>query len=555
MAEIVDKWGYISVVTEELAAVLVLQGWKYKRKGPESVKNICFRLNKKIKAPKIKEKQKEPEGITFHSFDHILVIRSINGLGDVLMLTPTLREMKKNFPQCRITVATQHRYAPIFENNPDVEWISSDIPIEKIDSDGRCIYNREVNLNHYVENRECQEITNNGVSKINRIDLTAEAFGITLSDHSLVYQVTEEEKEWALKKLKSLKIKKNQKIAGVQIKSVSPVRTYSKIKEVCQFLAEKGIAILLFNEDKNIGWTGKNIHNFCGISLRQVGSLIDQTHLVIGPDSGLIHFASALKKPTIGFFNEVDPDLRIRYYKDAFAFFPRESCHKMPCGFGLGCKKECFDSIMPQMVVDKAMEMLMVGNRDQSLVSEDRHRRLEKVASKIISYKLKGSIAEVGVYKGGTALTLAKVFSKTKKKLYLFDTFEGIPYADSEVDVHKQGDYGDVSFKSIEDMFSGYNNEIRKGIFPATAKGLEKKKFCFVHIDTDVYQSVKDCIEFFYPRVVDGGYLIFDDWEWKYCPGVKKGVEEFLIGKIEKPSFFNMQCVIQKGREVAEIPE
>ena len=42
--------------------------------------------------------------------------------------------------------------------------------------------------------------------------------------------------------------------------------------------------------------------------------------------------------------------------------------------------------------------------------------------------KIAGDIAEVGVYKGGTAALICKV--RGDKSLYLFDTFEGIPGVD-----------------------------------------------------------------------------------------------------------------------------
>lgn len=41
-------------------------------------------------------------------------------IGDVLLLTPSLRMLKKRFPQARIDVFTERKCAPVLENNPDV---------------------------------------------------------------------------------------------------------------------------------------------------------------------------------------------------------------------------------------------------------------------------------------------------------------------------------------------------------------------------------------------------------------------------------------------------
>jgi len=58
---------------------------------------------------------------------------------------------------------------------------------------------------------------------------------------------------------------------------------------------------------------------------------------------------------------------------------------------------------------------------------------------------LPGDVAEVGVYKGGTARLLAKTFERTGKTVHLFDTFSGMPPSDANKDLHKEGDFSDTS--------------------------------------------------------------------------------------------------------------
>ena len=47
----------------------------------------------------------------------------------------------------------------------------------------------------------------------------------------------------------------------------------------------------------------------------------------------------------------------------------------------------------------------------------------------------------------------------------------------------------------------------RKGYFPSTAVGLEENKFAFVMLDVDIFQASVNVFEFFYPRMVRGGYF------------------------------------------------
>jgi len=73
-------------------------------------------------------------------------------------------------------------------------------------------------------------------------------------------------------------------------------------------------------------------------------------------------------------------------------------------------------------------------------------------------------------------------------------------------------------------------------------------KNAFIYADVDIYQSTRSCLDFFYPRMVHGGVMIFDDYEWKGCPGVKKAISEFLAGKNEIPIITTRyQCILLKA--------
>jgi hypothetical protein len=47
-----------------------------------------------------------------------------------------------------------------------------------------------------------------------------------------------------------------------------------------------------------------------------------------------------------------------------------------------------------------------------------------------------------------------------------------------------------------------------------------------VHIDVDLYQPYVDSIEFFYPRLLDGGVMVFDDYGSAGFMGARKAVDE-----------------------------
>jgi len=147
---------------------------------------------------------------------------------------------------------------------------------------------------------------------------------------------------------------------------------------------------------------------------------------------------------------------------------------------------------------------------------------------------LPGDMAEMGVFMGSTAKLIALAASDTKKKIHLFDTFEGLPDPVKPIDIHNKGEFN-VDFNKVKDFFKDCPNVVfHKGLFPKTTAGLENVKYSFVHVDGDLYQSTLDSLEYFYPRMVPGGVILFDDYNWPHTPGVVKAVEEFMVSKPER---------------------
>ncbi|MCK4717823.1 MAG: class I SAM-dependent methyltransferase [Thermoplasmata archaeon] len=189
--------------------------------------------------------------------------------------------------------------------------------------------------------------------------------------------------------------------------------------------------------------------------------------------------------------------------------------------------------------------------KDNTVVREDRCYILHRFCQR--STHLEGDFAECGVYKGGTAYLLAHTLQKEEaegRRLHLFDTFQGMPdIADEDPSTHKEGDLGDVSLDAIKSYLNPFPFvEFHPGFIPETLRPFEDRKFAFAHIDVDLYQTSKDCCDFFYDRMVSGGVMIFDDYGFPgYKLAEKKAVDEFFADKIEEPiSLRTGQCIVIK---------
>ncbi len=151
---------------------------------------------------------------------------------------------------------------------------------------------------------------------------------------------------------------------------------------------------------------------------------------------------------------------------------------------------------------------------------------------------IKGDIWECGVYRGGTAYLMSSIIAKRKseKKLFLFDTFSGMPETNSNKDFHVKGDFKNTSLEEVKAFIQ--NDAIcfyQPGLIPETFMGLEKRRIAMAHIDLDIYQSIMDSLTFIWPRLSSGGIILFDDYGMPTCAGARQAVDEFFVDKKEQP--------------------
>lgn len=154
-------------------------------------------------------------------------------------------------------------------------------------------------------------------------------------------------------------------------------------------------------------------------------------------------------------------------------------------------------------------------------------RRLDVLVRELLRANFLGeNAAEVGVFNGGTARLICQ---HSSGHVFLFDTFTGLP-APTKHDTHVEGSFRNDSIEKIANVLKPYKNySIYKGVFPLTNKEfVDFRKFSFVHLDVDLYESVKNCLEFFWPRLAVGGVIILDDYGCSGCPGARLATDEFV---------------------------
>lgn len=179
-----------------------------------------------------------------------------------------------------------------------------------------------------------------------------------------------------------------------------------------------------------------------------------------------------------------------------------------------------------------------------------------------ISYTsdIEGDVIEFGTFRGGSAGVIIQNLGEDKK-LHVCDSFVGMPDVSSEDNFHQKGDFAGTNVHKVNRGLSSLSPrfEIHEGFFDQTIKQLEDRipfKISFAHIDVDLYESVLACLAFCYPRMSDGGIIIFDDYGAKTCLGAKKAVDEFFAHKIETVVSLSQPahgCIIGGGNAFEEL--
>lgn len=278
----------------------------------------------------------------------ICIIRKLGGIGDVLMCTPTLRQLKLDFPEAELTFAIDMHST---DGNNYFELVKNAPFIDKI-IDAR--YVQESNYDVVVDiTSVCIRYEHSGLPIMNRIDIFAKSCGIQkLLDAKSWYAVDEKERIFARNFLKE-KISGEKIVflhtASMEAKRCWPIEKYLQIVEAA--LRDK-LPVKFLVMDFNSKFGKWNQYSNCivisDLKIRSMAALLEQSDFFIGPDSGPMHLAGALGINSAIAFGSIPPSSRINHYPSHQAFRMDKlsciGCFYKACDIGVKCMKE-LDSI------------------------------------------------------------------------------------------------------------------------------------------------------------------------------------------------------------------
>ena len=186
---------------------------------------------------------------------------------------------------------------------------------------------------------------------------------------------------------------------------------------------------------------------------------------------------------------------------------------------------------------DESFQKVLSSINGFTLVDKYRCFELWKLVEQVSKLQ-KGSLIEIGVWRGGTGGMIATKALECgiSERVYLCDTFTGVVKAGANDSTYRNGEHADTSIQLVEDLIFSRMNlnnvDLLQGIFPdQTGHKVENLQFRFCHIDVDVYQSAKDIVDWIWDKLVPGGIIVYDDYGFKGCDGISKQVEEQMMLK------------------------
>ena len=159
-----------------------------------------------------------------------------------------------------------------------------------------------------------------------------------------------------------------------------------------------------------------------------------------------------------------------------------------------------------------------------------------------------GDVVECGVGTGKTFYFLCALTALDQKKrnVWGFDSFEGFPepsIEDTSPRAPQKGEWKDQTIK-IDDVskmlleggisaeFVKERVNLVKGFFSESLPHFTGERIALLHLDVDLYESYKQTLEYFWPKVSMGGVVLFDEYKQPgvedVFPGAAKAIDNFF---------------------------
>ena len=186
----------------------------------------------------------------------------------------------------------------------------------------------------------------------------------------------------------------------------------------------------------------------------------------------------------------------------------------------------------------------------RTMTSVDSQVTLIRAVRHLVRHQISGCLVECGVWRGGSSMAMALALAldkETRRDIHLFDTFSGMT-APQDVDRTQDGtlarDYlardpgkagGVWAVAGLDEVrrnmqATGYPHQrihyVQGAVEDTLPQRAPVQPIALLRLDTDWYQSTRHELTHLFPRLVEGGILLLDDYgHWS---GARRAVDEYF---------------------------
>ncbi len=328
-----------------------------------------------------------------------ILISRLRFMGDIILTTPLLHELKRTYPQASITYLAEEPYISLLRHHPHIYRLLSfkrsdkgsqnramfklltnkyDIAIDLF-GNPRSAYltwlsGAKIRIGGNFRGRKhfySHKIKDDGKTR-SAVDFHLRYLSpLDIKPHEPVDPyiiVHPDEKEWAAKYLDQKGFDLDKKIIGIHAGATWPAKRWSpeRFSELATRLTAEADAQILFTmgpgEHHLVQSVIKN-YRYDAIapevlSLRKLAAILYHINVFVSNDCGPMHLAPAVGTPTVGIFGPGEPEIWFPYspnngHRLVFHQIDCSRCHRDLCP-----KMECMQSITSDMVFKAVMDTI-----------------------------------------------------------------------------------------------------------------------------------------------------------------------------------------------------
>lgn len=174
----------------------------------------------------------------------------------------------------------------------------------------------------------------------------------------------------------------------------------------------------------------------------------------------------------------------------------------------------------------------------ETMVGLKRLDNLQHCVTSVIRNGVHGDCIETGVWRGGSSIfmrAILKAYGDTSRKVWLADSFQGLPPPDPARYPVDAGDqlwkYPELAIpmEQVKANFARYgllDDQVAflPGWFRDTLPTAPIERLAVLRLDGDLYESTMEALVALYPKVSAGGFVIVDDYGLPTC---RAAIEDF----------------------------